>query len=203
MPSSVTSNSFTSWRLAPLTISESGAPTPSTNRLRFVPFFPPIRWIGSHGFLCEWGFAHGAVDTLPSPRDPFHLVVFRQTCLPQAQEEPIVPPPLEVLMDGAAAAKIIGERLPLTARAQDIDNRREDLSRRDRFPPATSQPAITASRSPLPWIVLGQERLRFGPEFIRDFPRLHRRHGQNLRMRRNRFKFYLRISSKHGPCRCR
>jgi hypothetical protein len=133
--------------------------------------------------LSERGFAHGAVDTLPSPSDPFHPVVFRQACLPQAQEEPIVPPPLEVLMDGTAAAKTIGQRLPLTARAQDIDNRREDLPRRDRFSPATDQPAITSSRPPFSWIVLGQERLRLGPEFIRDFPRLHCRHGLNLRMR--------------------
>lgn len=46
-------------------------------------FLPPIRWIGTNSFLGERIFAHGAVDTLPSPRDPFHLVVFRQACLPQ------------------------------------------------------------------------------------------------------------------------
>src|SRR5258706_5199552 len=142
MPSKVRSSSLTSWRLAPLTISESGAPSPSTSRLRFVPFFPPIRRIGSNGLLGEWGLAHGAVDALPRPSDPLHLVVFRQSGLPQAQEKPVVPPTLEVGMDGAATPKILRERFPLATRAQHINDRRENLPRRNRLPPATGPPVI-------------------------------------------------------------
>ena len=32
-----------------------------------LPFFPPIRGVGAHGFLCQWRLHHRAVDALPAP----------------------------------------------------------------------------------------------------------------------------------------
>lgn len=50
------SKEILSCRLAPVTTSDKGTPCSSTSRLRFVPFFSPIRGIRSNGFLCKWRF---------------------------------------------------------------------------------------------------------------------------------------------------
>jgi hypothetical protein len=129
--------------------------------------------------LGEGRFAHGAIDTLPHPGNPFHLVVFRQTRLPEPQEESVTSPPLEMSVNGTATPEILRQRLPLAACTQNINDGGKDLPRDDRLAPATRAPLIIALLPTLPWIVLHQERFRLGPEFIRNFPRLDFRHSRN------------------------
>lgn len=72
----------TSCRLAPVTMSESGTPRPSTNRCRLLPFFSPIRGIWPDRGLRHGCFQHRSVDTLPAPGDPFQVVVLGQANAP-------------------------------------------------------------------------------------------------------------------------
>jgi hypothetical protein len=54
-----------SCRLAPLTTSDKGTPCSSTNRLRLVPFFSPICWIGTDRFLGQRRFDIRPVGRFP------------------------------------------------------------------------------------------------------------------------------------------
>jgi len=56
---------------APLTTRDSGIPRASPRRLRFVPFFSPVRWVRPNRFRCQRGLYHGPVDALPGPCNPF------------------------------------------------------------------------------------------------------------------------------------
>src|SRR5882672_21074 len=108
MASNVAPKSFTSCRLAPATISESGAPRPSTSKLRLVPFFSPVCRVISNCLLSHRGFALRPIQTLPLPDNPLHLVILRQPRSPQLHKEPRSLPPLEMRMDRAGAAKDFG-----------------------------------------------------------------------------------------------
>jgi len=81
---SKTSRETLSWRLAPLTTSDKGAPFSSTSRCRFVPFFSPIRRVRANGFLSKRGLDVRPVGRLPEPGDTFHGIVFSQPALPNA-----------------------------------------------------------------------------------------------------------------------
>src|ERR1039458_2454912 len=105
MLSKVIASSLTSCRLAPLTIRDSGTPAPSTNRLRLLPFFPPIRGVVAHRFLCHWRFALRPINALPLPGNPFHFIILGQPRLPQGQEKFLPAPALKVFVDGTGAAE--------------------------------------------------------------------------------------------------
>src|ERR1035438_9294962 len=115
--------------LAPLATSDSGTPRASTNRLLLRPFFSPIRGVRSHALSSQRSFPHGPIDALPVPGDALHLVVLGQSGSPYLDEEAFTLPALEMSMHGAGAAVLFGQRLPLTAGAKHIDNRRENLPR--------------------------------------------------------------------------
>jgi len=189
--------SFTSCRLAPATISESGAPRPSTSRLRLVPFFPPVGRVVPHRLLRQRSFALRAVQALPFPCDAFHLVVLRQPGAPQAHEEPFLLPPLEVVMNGAGAAETLGQSLPLAAGAEHIHDGGKNIARRHRFASAARPPAEPA-------LALGariasrQQRLDPRPKPVGYFPRLDSRHGEIMAEAHIYVNCYLRISSKCG-----
>src|ERR1700686_2440885 len=118
MASSVWASNFTSCRLAPATISESGAPRPSTSRLRLVPFFSPICRVVSHRVLGQGSFALSPIQALPFPSDPRHIVVLGQSRLPEPHEESFPLPALEIMVNGARASKALGQSLPLATGAQ-------------------------------------------------------------------------------------
>src|SRR3972149_4901522 len=99
--SSVVASCVTSCRLAPITMIDSGAPRSSTRSIRLLPFFSPIRRVGSDRFLSKGGFAHGPVDALPSPSDALHLVIPGQPRLPESQEHPSLCPFEKAFVDRA------------------------------------------------------------------------------------------------------
>src|SRR3989442_3903176 len=127
--------SFMSWRFAPLTTSDRGTPRSSTNKLRFLPFFSPIRRIGSDALDGQWGLNQGPIDALPLPSDAFHVVILGQACPPQIQEETRAVPLLKMVVDRTGAAEFFRKRFPLAAGAQDIYDSRENLPRGHGLPP--------------------------------------------------------------------
>ena len=179
MASSVAPNSFTSWRLAPATISESGAPRPSTSKLRLVPFFPPVCRVISNCLLSQRGLALRPIQTLPLPSDPLHLVILRQPGSPQPHKESLLPPSLKMRMDRAGAAKHLGQGLPLTPRAQHIHDGGENIARRNALAaPARSPPELTPP--PDTRIARWQQRFNPRPKVIGHFPGLDSRHRINI-----------------------
>jgi len=169
MPASTASSRLQSCTFAPLTTSDNGTPRPSTSRWRLLPFFSPIRRVGADGFLRQWRLHHRAVNALPSPRDPLHLVVLGQPRSPQRLKEAGFFPFEESLVDGTRAAKaLLGERPPLAAGAQHIDDGFEHQSSRLRWPsgPRLAQVDLVCHRA---W---RNQRFHPLPELIGNDPRL-------------------------------
>src|SRR5512139_695117 len=129
MSSNVGSSSFTSCLWAPATTNDSGIPLPSTNRLRLVPFFPPIRRTRSDGLQRQRSLHHCPIDTLPAPSNPFHLVVFCKPFAPQTHKNPLAFPVQEVFMDGTRTTEhFFGEGFPLASGPKDIYDSFKDLT---------------------------------------------------------------------------
>ena len=63
-------------------MSDEGTPRSSTNKLRLLPFFSPIRRIGANRLPSRGRFDVRAVCRLPMPRDALHLVVLGQALSP-------------------------------------------------------------------------------------------------------------------------
>src|ERR1035441_4435278 len=95
------SSCVTSCRFAPVTTNDKGTPRPSTSRGRLLPFFPPIRPGGPDLLLCQWSLEYGPINTLPSPGDAFHLVVFGQPRRPNRFEHAGTLPFQKPLVDRA------------------------------------------------------------------------------------------------------
>src|SRR3970282_1534280 len=105
--SSVIANCVTSCRLAPITMIDSGTPRASTRSIRLLPFFSPIRRVGSDRFLSKWRLEHGPVDALPSPSDALHLIILGQTRLPQSHEHPSLCPFEKAFVDRAGTSETL------------------------------------------------------------------------------------------------
>ena len=71
MASSTAANCETSCLLAPVTTSDNGTPRPSTSKWRLLPFFSPIRRVGTYALLRHWRLHHRPINALPSPGDAF------------------------------------------------------------------------------------------------------------------------------------
>ena len=164
----------TSCLLAPVTMADKGSPCASTSRWRLLPFFPPIRRIGSDGLLGQRGFDLAPVDTLPAPGDPFHLVVFRQTRAPEGQKESCLQPSPEIGMHRTRASEsFFGQSLPLAPRPQHKDDAFEDLPRvHGLAAPARLSPEHHPRRSS----PCGNQRLHPLPEPIGNLPGSHSHH---------------------------
>src|SRR3989304_7570877 len=103
---------------------DSGTPRSSTRSIRLLPFFSPIRRVGSDRFLSKRCLDHGPIDTLPSPSDALHLVILGQSRLPQRLEHPRLRPLQETFVDRTGAAEAFsGQRPPLTAPAPHVHHR--------------------------------------------------------------------------------
>jgi hypothetical protein len=99
-----------------------------------------------------------------------------------------------MLVNRAGAAKFLGQSLPLTAGAQNVNDGREDLPRRHRFSPAARFALIGPTVRPLS---NRKECFNGGPKLIRYFPRFYLWHLGNPFLRKSPLegKLYLRISS--------
>ena len=108
MASRTASNCDTSCRLAPVTTSDNATPRPSTSKWRLLPFFPPIRRIGTDALLSHWRLYHCTVNTLPSPGNAFKLVVLSETQFAQCLKDPCLLPLQEAGVDCAGTAVALG-----------------------------------------------------------------------------------------------
>src|ERR1700736_2763471 len=175
--SKVVVSSFTSCTLAPLATSDSGTPRASTNKLLLRPFFSLIRRVRPHAFSGQRSFPHGPVDALPVPGDALHFVVLGQSGSPYLEKKTFLLPALKIGVHGAGTAVLLGQRLPLTAGAKHIDNRREDLPRRHRLATRSRLAPILPSPRPLShW----NQRLNLAPQHVRHCPRLDLRHLEEI-----------------------
>src|SRR3970040_3008910 len=88
---------------------DRGAPRSSTRSIRLLPFFPPIRRVGSDRYLSKWCLDHGSVDSLPSPSDALHLVILGQARLPESHENVSLCPFEKAFMDRAGTTQTRSE----------------------------------------------------------------------------------------------
>ena len=167
------SNCETSCRLAPVTMSDNGTPCSSTSRWRLLPFFSPISRVGADCFLRQRRLHHRPINALPSPGNSMKVIVFGKPRLPQVLEESRLLPLQEARVNGACAAEVLGQRLPLTARSQHVHDALEHQPCILGLAPAPSLPDIDLFCRALP---NRHKWLDPFPEFIRNFPRLRSCH---------------------------
>ena len=145
-------------------------PRSSTRTWRLVPFFSLVCGIGTYCFPGQWGFVHCSVDTLPTPGNPFQLIVFRQTFLPQFLKQSGFRPALKITMYAAWTPVFAGKRFPLYSRSQNIHDTLKHSTRFQRF---ASRSATTLILSIAITPCTGNQRFDLRPKSIRDFPRIH------------------------------
>lgn len=80
---------------------------PTRQQVSLAPIFPPIRGIGSDGFLRQRRFHHGVINTLPLPGNALRVVILGQPGLPQRLKKTGFFPLHQARMDGAGAAKAL------------------------------------------------------------------------------------------------
>ena len=135
------------------------------------PFFPR-----SVGLRPTASCASGALNIAPSmlcqrQAMPSIWSYSAKPGLPQGLEHASRLPLQESLVDGAGAAEaLLGQRLPLAARAQHVHDRLEHLSRRLGWPPRAGLAHVLLVRSAR---AHRNQRLHALPEIIRHHPRLH------------------------------
>src|SRR5262249_57065240 len=76
----------------------------------------------------EGGLRPRPAPCLPLPLDARELVVLHQARPPELLEEAARLPLLEAAVRGAAAAHLLGQRVPLAPRPQHVDNGAEDAT---------------------------------------------------------------------------
>jgi hypothetical protein len=161
----VSCTSFISGRLAPSTAKSVGRPRPATNRLRLTPrlarsvgFFPVF-------FPPEGRLGQTPVHAQPGPIDPFPALLSQQAYGPHLLKHPSSYPLLEAIMGVGAGTETRGiQRLPLTAGAQDKENRLQTPPIRRARPPATEGMGVHMRRKQF------RDRL---PQILRDGPFLN------------------------------
>src|SRR5271157_2676847 len=99
-----------------------------------------------------------AVQNLPPPCYPFQIIILAQAVYPHLSEYPLRGPALEISMRRAACVVLPRKHLPLTARAQNIVDPIQDLTRISGGP----------SSWLLPSLGLGYVFLDLLPELIAD-----------------------------------
>src|ERR1700752_3528329 len=168
MALSTSSIRLPSLTLAAVTMIDNGTPRPSTSRCRLLPFFPPIRRVWPDGFLCQRCFHHRAVDALPSPGYPLHLIVLGQACLPQRFEYSGLLPLQKPRVHRTRTTKALARQcLPLTASTQYVHDGLEHQAWRLWFATPATLADIFLARISAP---LRQQRFNPLPELVRHGP---------------------------------
>jgi hypothetical protein len=114
-------------------------------------------------FSPQWRFGHAPVYRQPRPVDPFQLVVFHQSRLPEFLEHASLNPLLEAVVRGGTRTDAGGvQSLPLTAGSQ---------SEEDGVGAHAVGLARFATSEAVGVLVNRQQRLDLRPEFIGYTPR--------------------------------
>lgn len=175
IPSRTASTCVTSWRFAPVTTSESGTPRASTRRCRLLPFFSPIRGVVPDGLPGQGRLGGRPVDRLPVPRDALHLVVLRESRLPEGQKQTGLFPFPEIAVNRAGTPEdLLRQRFPLAPGPKHVDDALEDPAGIQSFSPSARPALVGPAVLPL---FSGNQRVHPLPEPVGDFPRLYLRHA--------------------------
>ncbi len=159
--SSVCSSSLKSITLAPATARPRGRPRPSVSRDRLVPSLERSVGLGPTFFPAQRCLGHCSVCRHPTPINPDQAVIGQQPLTPEGLEHTGLGPFAKTAVGGRWRTDAGGfERLPLTTRAQD----KEDRVHRG----AIWNPRIMAAQR-MRW-TLRQQRLHAPPELIRQPP---------------------------------
>lgn len=157
--------------LAPVTTIDNGMPRASTRTCLLVPFFPPVRGVGSNGFLRQRCFDVRSVGGLPFPGDASEFVVFGKSLAPDLLKQSGPSPLLKARMQRRTAQSselIAGKGFSNDPGAKHVDNPREVK------PVATGRLLPTAGLSLVRtgWIsaCLRQQCFDQTPEFIGYLP---------------------------------
>ena len=133
-----------------------------------MPFFSPIRRVGTDGLLGQGGFPEGRIDALPRPGDALQLIIFRQALSPEPDEDPGALPGEEVFVDGTGTPEpFLRQRLPLAPRPQGVHDALEDAPRLQGLPPA---PGLALIPLPLQTSPLRDQRCDLGPQLVGHGP---------------------------------
>ena len=159
MPSRVASATFMSWRLAALIAARKGAPRRSRRMWRFVPSLPRLVGSGPVSLPPRGGRHRRAVRRLPLPADALLPVVAAELVRPHALPGPGPAPLLAAATAGRAGPELAGDRLPLAAGAQHVEDAVQHGPERDGG-------ATGGARR----LLAGQQRPAFGPKPIGDAP---------------------------------
>src|SRR5205823_9046011 len=151
-------------RLAALSTRLKGAPRRSLSRWRLVPSFP--RLVGSDPVSSppRGGRHRGAVGALAVPPDPVRPIVASELLGPEPPPHPTPGPLLKARMDGGPGAELPGDRLPLAAGAQHMQDAIEHPTKWHRRP--TTGPRRFLRR---------QDLLADRPQVVRHPPERRRR----------------------------
>jgi hypothetical protein len=106
-----------------------------------------------------------------------HPVILGQASLPQLLEKASPIPVLKVLMHRASRTELAWQCFPLNTGPQNVNNRREDLSRRHWL---ASSPRLALVLSPWFPPAYWNQRLNLAPQIIRNRPRLDLGHLDSI-----------------------
>ena len=141
--------------------------------LRFTPFFPGL-WRSSDCVLGHLGLAHGfahrRIGRLPLPLDAVQSLASEQQLVPDIVEDAQGAPGLEMPMHGAVVAKLLGQLVPLTARAKPVEDTVQDRTQRHALsiPRVLGILAFQNPRDDLPDIVRNAPDGGFWLRFVRN-----------------------------------
>jgi hypothetical protein len=151
---------------------------PVHQQMALAPLLPPPRpvglgggWVGLKGLPRQRRFERGPVDALPSPSDPFHMVILVGPGLPHGLEHSGALPLEESLVNCAGTAKaLFGRSLRLAPGAQHVHDCLEDLPRRLRWSSCTRlSQVLFACSAPTHW----DQRFDALPEIVGHNPRIN------------------------------
>src|SRR5512136_1428848 len=99
-----------------------GMPRPSVSTERLTPSLPRSVGFFPVFFPAQRRLGLRPVKTLPPPSDAAVHVVTSQHSFPEVAEHAALRPFLEVAVDGAARPVVAGNRFPLTAGSQHVED---------------------------------------------------------------------------------
>src|SRR5437867_10648275 len=126
--SSSSASAVLSGVLAAVIANPIGTPPPSVRTWRLVPDFARSVGLGPVFFPAQRGFVQGGVGRLPRPLQALGRVIVLQQQAPHRLPDPLLHPALKPPMHGRAGPVLARHRLPLTARAEHVQDAVDDAA---------------------------------------------------------------------------
>ncbi len=132
----------------------------SVSRLRLTPDLPRSVGLGPVFFPTQGRFGQRSVHGEPVPVNPAEFIKAPDSCLPALEKDPCFYPHLKPIVRRRMGTQLgLIQRLPLAASAQDVEDGVGTGAIGHARPSSTKAMGIDVDR---------EERLKYGPEVIRD-----------------------------------